>query len=108
MPNNPSLNPNGSPFVIWTPEHGKNGKVIFIANGNSREELFINTDEPDPDGWKPVSDSRGLRIINTPMDSAAKGQPKHLITNGGNIGCQGSCYNYFTDGVLDIPTYSVS
>ncbi|KAF5662339.1 hypothetical protein FCIRC_11558 [Fusarium circinatum] len=114
MPNNPSLNPNGSPFIIWTPEPGKNGKGIFIANGNSREEVFVNTDELDPNAWKAVSVgqwsaySRELRIINTPKNSAAKGSSKLLITNGGNIGCSGSCYNYVADGVVDIPTYPVS
>ncbi|KAF5595302.1 uncharacterized protein FSUBG_9202 [Fusarium subglutinans] len=114
MPNDPSLNPNGSPFIIWTPEPGKNGRGIFIANGNSREEVFVNTDELDPNGWKPVSVgqwsaySRELRIINTPKNSAAKGSPKLLITNGGNIGCSGSSYNYVADGLVDIPTYPVS
>lgn len=56
IPNDGSLNPNGSPFVIWTPEPGKDGKSgVFIGNGNSREEVFVNTDALNPNGWKPVN-----------------------------------------------------
>ncbi|SCO76737.1 related to BNR/Asp-box repeat domain protein [Fusarium oxysporum] len=111
IPNDGQLNPNGSPFVIWTPEPGKKGSGIFIANGNSREEVFVNTDVVDPNGWKPVNVgqwsaySRELRIIQTPDNSAAEGKPKLLITNGGNIGCSGDCYNYVADGLVDIPSY---
>ncbi|KAH7123161.1 hypothetical protein EDB81DRAFT_952086 [Dactylonectria macrodidyma] len=114
IPSDGQLNPNGSPFVIWTPEPGNNGKGIFIANGNSREEVFVNTDAVDPSGWKPVNVgqwsaySRELRIINTPANSAAQGKQKLLITNGGNIGCSGSCYNYVANGVVDIPNYPQS
>ncbi|KAH7146328.1 hypothetical protein EDB81DRAFT_651383 [Dactylonectria macrodidyma] len=111
IPGNGQLNPNGSPFVIWAPEPGKENKGVFIANGNSREELFVNTDAVNPNGWKPVSVgqwsaySRELRIIDTPERSAAEGEQKLLITNAGNIGCQGSCYNYIADGLVDIPNY---
>jgi hypothetical protein len=112
IPGDGQLNPGSSPFVIWTPEPGKNGESgIFIANGASREELFVNTDAVDPNGWKPVkvgqwaAHSRELRIINTHSDSAARGRQTLLITNGGNIGCSGSCYNFVANGVVDIPTY---
>lgn len=111
IPDDGELNPNGSPFVIWTPEPGQNDKGVFIASGNSREEVFVNTDSLDPKGWKPVNVgqwsaySRELRIIQTPDTSAAEGKPKLLITNGGNIGCSGSCYNYVADGLVDIPNY---
>ncbi|KAF5686675.1 Asp-box repeat domain-containing protein [Fusarium denticulatum] len=111
IPNDGRLNPNGSPFVIWTPEPGKKGKGIFIANGASREEVFVNTDAVDPKGWKPVNVghwaaySRELRIIETPETSAAKGVPKLLMSNGGNMGCSGNCYNFVADGLVDIPNY---
>ncbi|KAG5743981.1 hypothetical protein H9Q70_013308 [Fusarium xylarioides] len=111
IPNNGGLNPNGNPRVIWTPEPGMDGKGIFIANGGSREEVFVNTDALDPNGWKPVNVgqwaaySRDLRVIQTPDDSPAKGQPKLLITNGGNMGCDGKCYNFIADGLVDIPNY---
>ncbi|KAG8163176.1 hypothetical protein KVR01_007654 [Diaporthe batatas] len=106
-----SLNPSGSPYVIWTPEPGNEAEGVFIANGNSREEIFVNTDALDVNGWKPLdvgqwsAYSRELRIINTPQGSAAAGKQKLLITNGGNMGCSGSCYNYVADGVVDIPSY---
>lgn len=112
IPGDGQLNPNGSPFIIWIPEPGTGGtRGVFIANGNSREEVFVNSDTVDPAGWKPVNVgqwsaySRELRIIDTPTDSLAKGKQKLLITNGGNIGCSGSCYNYVANGVVDIPTY---
>ncbi|KAH6612990.1 hypothetical protein C7974DRAFT_322309 [Boeremia exigua] len=112
IPNDGQLNPNGSPFVIWTPEPGTNGNSgIFIANGNSREEIFVNTDALDPNGWRPIdvgqwpAYSRELRIISTPASSAANGVAKLLLTNGGNIGCSESCYNFVANGVVDIPTY---
>ncbi|KAL2272187.1 hypothetical protein FJTKL_07431 [Diaporthe vaccinii] len=111
VPGDSGLNPEGSPFVIWVPEPGKQNEGIFIANGNSREEVFVNTDALDPNSWKPVdvgqwsAYSRELRIIQTPKESASDGTEKLLITNGGNIGCSGSCYNFVADGVADIPTY---
>lgn len=111
VPGNSGLNPEGSPYVIWTPEPGNESAGIFIANGNSREEIFVNTDALDQNGWKPIdvgqwsAYSRELRIIQTPTGSASGGKNKLLITNGGNIGCSGSCYNYIADGVVDIPNY---
>lgn len=114
IPGDSDLNPEGSPYVIWVPEPGKQDEGIFIANGNSREEVFVNTDALDPNSWKPVdvgqwsSYSRELRIIHTPKESASDGKDKLLITNGGNIGCSGSCYNFVADGVVDIPTYPPS
>ncbi|KAH7341165.1 Sialidase [Pyrenochaeta sp. MPI-SDFR-AT-0127] len=112
IPNDGNLNPNGSPYVIWTAEPGSNGnRGLFIANGNSREEIFVNTDAVNPTGWKPINVgqwsaySRELRIINTPANSAAGGTNRLLITNGGNMGCSGSCYNWVANGVINIPTY---
>lgn len=111
VPGDSGLNPQGSPYVIWTPKPGNESEGVFIANGNSREEVFINTDALDLNGWKAIdvgqwsAYSRELRIINTPQSSAAAGKQKLLITNGGNIGCSGSCYNYVADGVVDIPSY---
>lgn len=111
IPNNGDLNPNGSPYVIWTAVPGKSNQGIFIMDGNSREEVFLNTDALDPNGWRAVNVgqwsaySRSLRIISTPANSAAAGKNKLLIANGGNIGCQGSCYNFVATGLVDIPTY---
>ncbi|KAF4780775.1 hypothetical protein HER10_EVM0002231 [Colletotrichum scovillei] len=112
IPGDGQLNPNGSPFVIWTTEPGTNGTSgVFIANGSSREEVFVNSDAVDPNGWKVVNVgqwsaySRELRIIATPESSPSNGDPKLLLTNGGNVGCSGDCYNYVANGVVDIPTY---
>lgn len=109
VPSDPNLNPNGSPFIIWT--KSANGQGVFIMNGNSREEVFVNKDALDPNGWKAVdvgqwsAYSRELRIVQTPANSVAKGQKKLLLSNGGNIGCSGSCYNYVANALVDIPAY---
>ncbi|KAH7006929.1 hypothetical protein EDB80DRAFT_453663 [Ilyonectria destructans] len=112
IPSDGNLNPNGSPYVIWAPTAGSQpSSGVFIASGGNREEVYVNTDAVDPNGWKLVNVgqwsaySRELRIINTPTNSAAQGKQKLLLTNGGNIGCSGSCYNYVANGVVDIPTY---
>lgn len=108
IPNDGKLNPNGSPYVLWT-NQGPGNKGTFIMNGNSREEVFLNTDAVDPNGWKPVSInqwsaySRELRIITSPT-----GAKRLFVTNGGNIGCSGDCYNYVVDALVDIPTYPSS
>ncbi|KAM0269837.1 hypothetical protein ACHAQH_009639 [Verticillium albo-atrum] len=110
-PGNVNDAPNSNPYIIWTPEPGRTNEGIFILSGGSREELFINTDALNPNGWKPVNVnqwsaySRSLRVIDTPADSAAKGKKKLLLANGGNMGCSGSCYNFVADAVVDIPTY---
>lgn len=115
IPSDGNLNPNGSPYVIWAPTSGSQpSSGVFIASGGNREEVYVNTDAVDPNGWKLVNVgqwsaySRELRIINTPTSSAAQGKQKLLLTNGGNIGCSGSCYNYVANGVVDIPTYPQS
>lgn len=107
IPNDGILNPNSSPYVIWAQTPGAtDGSGVFIANGNSREEVFLNTDAVDANGWKPVNVgqwsaySRALRIIQTP-----DGKQKLLIANGGNMGCSGSCHNFVATGVVDIPSY---
>ena len=113
-PNDPDLNPNGSPYITYSAVSGKNNSGVFIMNGNSQESVFVNTDAVDPNGWKAVdvgqwsAYSRSLRVINTPPSSAAAGITKLLILNGGNIGCSGSCYNYVASAVVDIPQYPTS
>jgi hypothetical protein len=108
IPNDTTLNPNGSPYIIWT-DQGATGAGTFIMNGNSREEVFLNTDMVDPHGWKPVNInhwsaySRGLRIVTSPT-----GAKRLYVSNGGNIGCSGSCYNYVADALVEIPTYPSS
>lgn len=103
-PNDGNLNPNGSPFVTWVQK--TSGSGIFVMNGASKEEVFVNKDAADSNGWKPVNVgqwsaySRELRIINTPS-----GTKKLLISNGGNIGCSGNCYNFVANGLVDIPSY---
>lgn len=110
IPGDSNLNPNGSPYVIWT-DDTPDGSGVFIMNGNSREEVFVNSDAVDPDGWKAVninhwsSYSRELSIISTPPQSSAGGAKKLLVVNGGNIGCSGSCYNYVADALVGIPSY---
>lgn len=111
-PNDPKGNPNGSPYVIWVATPGKtDGSGVFIMNGNSREEVFVNTDALDPSGWKVVNVgqwsaySRSLRAADTPQNSPAQGKKKLLILNGGNMGCSGECYNFVASGLVDIPSY---
>lgn len=99
------LVPNGSPFVIWTPHPDRTeGSGLIIASGNGVEALFVNEDAADPDGWKAVdvgqwsAHSRSLEIISH------GGEKKLLLGNAGNMGCEGDCYNFVADGVVDIPT----
>ncbi|KAF5614594.1 uncharacterized protein FTJAE_13688 [Fusarium tjaetaba] len=58
IPYNGGINPNRNPRVIWTAEPGMDGRGIFIANGGGREEVFVNTDDLDPNSWKPVKVGR--------------------------------------------------
>lgn len=108
--NNTSLEPNGSPYVIWTKVAGKN-EGTFIMSGNDQENLYVNTDAANSKGWRPVNVgqwsaySRSLVVIDTPKKSQLRGVKQLLILNGGNIGCSGSCYNYVADGVVGIPSY---
>lgn len=99
------LIPNGSPYVIWTRNPGRDdGSGLILANGDSLDQVMVNEDAGAADGWKAVdvgqwsAYSRSLRTINTPHGS------KLLLGNGGNMGCSGSCYNWVAVGVVDIPT----
>ncbi|KAK2812628.1 hypothetical protein FQN50_001274 [Emmonsiellopsis sp. PD_5] len=95
--------PYGSPYVIWTPHPDRtDGSGLIIMNGSNREEVFVNEDAADPNGWRMVNVgqwsaySRQLNIINV------EGERKLMITNGGNMG-DGSL-NYVVCGVVGIPT----
>lgn len=92
------VNPNGSPYLIW-----HNG--LFIDNGNSREELFINTGALDPKGWKMVDVGQWSAYSRSLRPIMHDGNERLLISNGGNIGCSDSCYNYVADAVVEFPTY---
>lgn len=111
--NDTSIEPNGSPYMIWHQVAGKD-EGVFIMSGNEQTDLYVNTDAADPDGWKAVdvgqwsAYSRSLLVIDTPKTSSSGGVKQLLILNGGNIGCSGSCYNYVADGVVTIPTYPTS
>ncbi|KAK2780621.1 hypothetical protein FQN53_001096 [Emmonsiellopsis sp. PD_33] len=92
--------PYGSPYVIWTPHPDRtDGSGLIIMNGSDREELFINEDAADPNGWRMVNVgqwsvySRELNIINV------EDEKKLMITNGGNM-ADGSL-NYVVCGVVD-------
>lgn len=112
IPYDNSLNPNSSPYVIWTNDTA-DGSGVFIMNGMSNGDVFVNTDAADPNGWKAVdinqwgAHSRELTIINTPDESVARGRKKLFVTNGGIMGCSGSCYNYVADALVDVPSYPV-
>lgn len=115
LPNGGSSNPNGSPYVIWVPApNATDGSGLFIANGSSREEIFLNTDAVDPNGWRAVNVgqwsaySRSLRLVSTPAMSPAHGRSMLFIANGGNIGCSGNCYNYVADALVPVPSYPSS
>ncbi|KAF4547863.1 Hypothetical protein D9617_35g090140 [Elsinoe fawcettii] len=97
-----AVQPYGSPFVIWTPHPARtDGSGILIANGNSREEVFINEDSAEADGWKIASVgqwsaySRALTVIDV------QGKKKLLLSNGGNMGPGEN--NFVACGVVDIP-----
>ncbi|KAG4423257.1 hypothetical protein IFR04_003623 [Cadophora malorum] len=112
LPSNGGAAPDGSPYIIWTPNLGSaDGCGTFIASGNAVESIFVNIDGLDPNGWKALNVgmwsaySRFLNVIDTPEDSAAKGEKKLFIANGGNMGCTGSCYNFVADALVDVPTY---
>ncbi|KAI7205554.1 hypothetical protein KC316_g179 [Hortaea werneckii] len=108
LPLVPGGNAASGPYVIWTRDY--NGDGVFIASATSREELFVNTDSVDPDGWEPVdvgqwsAYSRSLRVVNTPDGSIAGGKRKLFIANGGNIDFAGDYYNYVADALVDIPS----
>ncbi|KAI7264323.1 hypothetical protein KC345_g8861 [Hortaea werneckii] len=107
LPLNPGNVPEGGPYVIWTRDYNGNG--VFLASATNTEVVWTNTDDVDPNGWMPVdvnqwaAYSRCYEIIQTPSESAADGKRKLLISNGGNIGCAGDCYNYVADALVDIP-----
>ncbi|KAK2810586.1 hypothetical protein FQN50_002843 [Emmonsiellopsis sp. PD_5] len=101
--NNGAIAPYGSPYVIWTPHPDRtDGSGLIIVSANSNEELFVNDDSADPNGWKSVNVnmwsaySRALRIVTL------QGQKKLFIANGGNFG-PGEL-NSIACGVVPIPT----
>ncbi|KAF4459719.1 bnr asp-box repeat domain [Fusarium albosuccineum] len=103
LSNDTDTNPGSSPFVIWTPHPERDdGSGLVIMNGSGREEVFINEDTAEPDGWKMVdvkqwtSHSRCLEIINV------EGEKKLMITGAGHMSKDTD--NLVAVGVVGIPT----
>jgi hypothetical protein len=89
----------------------KGASRIFIANGNSREEIFVNTDAVDTVAGSLSISVSGRRTRENSASSACRLTAVHELRmgfsspNGGSIGCSGSCYSFITSGVVDIPSY---
>ncbi|RSL97569.1 hypothetical protein CDV31_012982 [Fusarium ambrosium] len=103
LSNDTNTNPGSSPFVIWTPHPERDdGSGLIIMNGSGREEIFINEDAGEPDGWKMVdvnqwtSHSRCLEIIEV------EGEKKLMITGAGHMSRDTD--NLVAVGVVGIPT----
>ena len=73
------IQPNGSPYVTWSPIGGVNGTIIVSCG--TRTEVFINQKLGDVNSWKSVptpegvSYTRHLRVL--------KSNPNHLLIMGG-------------------------
>lgn len=72
------IQPDGSPYVVWSPIGGKNGTII-VSSG-TRSEIFVNRALGDVNAWRSinvtegVSYTRHLRVLSN---------PNHLLIMGG-------------------------
>lgn len=72
------IQPEGSPYVTWSPVGGKNGTIIASCGG--RTDVFVNQALGDASAWKlvatpeGVSYTRHLRVLSN---------PNHLLIMGG-------------------------
>ncbi|KPM46175.1 hypothetical protein AK830_g278 [Neonectria ditissima] len=103
LSNTTNVSPGSSPYVIWTPHPGRSdGSGLVIMNDSGREEVFVNEDSAEPDGWKMgtvgqwSAHSRALQLINV------KGKKKLMMTNAGNMRTNADIY--VVVGVVEIPT----
>ncbi|KAJ7584606.1 glycoside hydrolase family 93 protein [Mycena floridula] len=75
------VQPNASPYVVWTPSGGPNGTII--VSDADHEGVFMNTKAGQPDQWElhdtpqPPAYSRALAILND--------NPDHLMILGAGV-----------------------
>jgi hypothetical protein len=93
---NNGIQPNGSPYVTWSPVGGDNGTIVVSSGSNS--QVFTNQALGDEKAWKTVatpervSYTRHLRVLNN---------PNHLLIMGGGH-LPPSTTNKITVSVIDL------
>ncbi|KAH8595251.1 glycoside hydrolase family 93 protein [Bisporella sp. PMI_857] len=89
--------PEGSPYVTWSPIGGVNGTIIVSCG--TRSEIFVNQALGDVNAWKTVATPEGvsytrhLRVLNS--------NPNHLLIMGAGK-LPPSTTNRVTVSVIDI------
>lgn len=93
---NNGIQPNGSPYVTWSPVGGDNGTIVVSSGSNS--QIFTNQVLGDEKSWKTVATPEGvsytrhLRVLNN---------PDHLLIMGGGH-LPPSTTNKITVSVIDL------
>ncbi|KAF2669752.1 BNR/Asp-box repeat protein [Microthyrium microscopicum] len=72
--------PNGSPYVVWTPEGGSHGTIVVSSGG--REEVFINKNLGNPGDWVKVSTGAPTSYTRSLMAMADR---KNILIVGGGV-----------------------
>lgn len=73
--------PNGSPYVVWTPAGGLNGTIVVSCG--SRSEVFINRDLAAPGTpWIKVSTPASTQYTRSLLVMA---DPNHILIVGGGV-----------------------
>ena len=93
---NNDIQPNGSPYITWSPIGGDNGTIVVSSGSNS--QVFTNQALGDEKAWKAVATPEGvsytrhLRVLNN---------PNHLLIMGGGH-LPPSTTNKITVSVIDL------
>ncbi|KAI7314791.1 glycoside hydrolase family 93 protein [Hortaea werneckii] len=78
------LTASAGPYVVWTPAGGENGTIV--VSDSTTEDLFLNTQNGDPDAWVNVTSGHGVGYSRSLRVMPGNGGKTVLVTNGGMYG----------------------
>ena len=77
--------PSAGPYTVWTPAGNKENGTIVVSD-SSYNQLFLNTQNGDPDAWKEVPSGHGVGYTRYLHVMPGQGEKVVLLLNGGMYG----------------------
>jgi hypothetical protein len=81
------VQPNASPYVVWTPNGGVNGTII--VSDNHWNSVFTNTFNGEPDKWEEHA-SGAPKCYSRPLHISSDNPDHVLIVSAGSDGANGT------------------
>jgi hypothetical protein len=81
------VQPNASPYVVWSPVGGVNGTIV--VSDNHWNSVFTNTHNGEPDRWEEHA-SGAPRCYSRPLHVSSDNPDHLLVVSAGSDGANGT------------------